>query len=163
MHGARARALSAVLPVTTMSAPISRALTIGPINEGKSLASFCCHLAWWFPDMFGKFYLTKNHKNAKNSATIRARENISTYLGSLEFLDVCLTKFINNQILFTKISHRFLLTTKLFTRWTRVNIYSYSLLFLKYEKTTCWFQQVYYWWLFINVQNDTTIYKHIYI
>jgi hypothetical protein len=45
-----------------------------------------------------------------------AREKISTELESLEFLkffDECLTKFENNQILFHKISHRFLLSTKL--------------------------------------------------
>jgi hypothetical protein len=61
----------------------------------------------------------KNCKIAKNSTTINAREKISTDLESLEFqknFDVCLTKFKkNNQILLNKISHRFLLTTKLFT------------------------------------------------
>jgi hypothetical protein len=30
------------------------------------------------------------------------------------FIEVCLTKFKNNQILLNKISHRFLMTTKLF-------------------------------------------------
>ncbi len=57
----------------------------------------------------------KNHKIAKNSTTTQAREKISTELESLEFLNVCLTKFKNNQILYNKISHRFLLKPKLFT------------------------------------------------
>jgi hypothetical protein len=34
-----------------------------------------------------------------------------------KFFDVCLTEFKNNQILINKISHRFLLTTKLITEW----------------------------------------------
>jgi hypothetical protein len=38
-------------------------------NEGKSAASFCRQVAVWFPDMFGNFYLVKNHKIAKNSTT----------------------------------------------------------------------------------------------
>jgi hypothetical protein len=70
-----------------------------------------------FPDMFCNFYSVKNHTIAKNSTTTKAREKISTVLESLEFynfLDVCLTKFKNNQIFLNKISHRFLLTTKLF-------------------------------------------------
>jgi hypothetical protein len=41
-----------------------------------------------------------------------------------EFFDVCLTKFKNNQILRNKISHRFQLTTKLFTGWkSLIDIY----------------------------------------
>jgi hypothetical protein len=59
----------------------------------------------------------KNHKIAKNSTNTKAREKISTDLDSLEFyknFDVCLTKFKNNQILLNKISHIFLLTTKVF-------------------------------------------------
>jgi hypothetical protein len=70
------------------------------------------------PDMFCNFYLVKNHKIANNSATTKAREKISTYLEFLEvenFFDVCWTKFKNNQILLNKISHRFLVTTKLFS------------------------------------------------
>jgi hypothetical protein len=34
--------------------------------------------------MFGKFYLVKNYKIAKNSTTTKAREKISTDLESLE-------------------------------------------------------------------------------
>jgi hypothetical protein len=47
-----------------------------------------------------------------------AREKISADFKSLEFfnfLNTCLTKSRNNQILLNKIGHRFLLTTKLFT------------------------------------------------
>jgi hypothetical protein len=47
-------------------------------NEGKSTASFCHQVAVWFPDMFCYFYLVKDHKIAKNSATTKAREKIST-------------------------------------------------------------------------------------
>jgi hypothetical protein len=41
----------------------------------------------------------KNYKIAKNWATTKAKEKISTYLESLEFkecFDICLTKFKNN-------------------------------------------------------------------
>jgi hypothetical protein len=67
------------------------------------------------PDMFSKFYLAKNHQIANNSATTEAREKISTDLESLEFFDVCLAKFKCNKILLNKISHRFLVTSKLFS------------------------------------------------
>ncbi len=56
-------------------------------NEGKSAASLCCKAAALVPDMFCHFYLVKNHKIADNSATDEAREIISTYLESLEFLE----------------------------------------------------------------------------
>jgi hypothetical protein len=59
-------------------------------------------VAAWVPDMFCNFYLVKNHKIVKNSTTAKAREKISTDLESLEllqFFDVCLTKYKNNQIL----------------------------------------------------------------
>jgi hypothetical protein len=85
------------------------------LNERKSAASFCHQVAAWFPDMFCNFYLVKNREIAKNSTATTAREKISTYLESLEFFDVCLTKFQSNPILLNKISHRFLPTTKLFT------------------------------------------------
>ncbi len=88
---------------------------------GGISCQFFRQVAALFPDMFCNFYLVKNHKIAKkNSTTIKASTKISTYLESLEFYNffgVCLTKFKSNQILFNKISHRFLLTTKLFTRW----------------------------------------------
>ncbi len=60
----------------------------------------------------------KNNKIANNSATTEAREKICADLETLEFQkysDVCLTKFENYQILLNKISHRFLLITKLFS------------------------------------------------
>jgi hypothetical protein len=69
-------------------------------------------------DMFCNFYLQKNHKAANNSATTEAREKISSYLESLEFwkfFDVCLTKFDYYKIFLNKISHRFVVTTKLFS------------------------------------------------
>jgi hypothetical protein len=59
-------------------------------------------------------FCEKLQKN--NSATTEAKENISTYLESLEFWKyfvVCLTKIENHQILLNKISNRFLATTKL--------------------------------------------------
>ncbi len=55
----------------------------------------------------------KNHKIANKSATTEAREKISTYLVYLEFYNF----FENYQILLYKISHRFLMTTKLFSGW----------------------------------------------
>jgi hypothetical protein len=60
----------------------------------------------------------KYHKIAENSATTEDREKISTYFESLEFekiFDACLTQFENYHILLNKISHRFLVTTKLFS------------------------------------------------
>jgi len=41
-------------------------------NEVKSPASFCHQVAAWFPDMYCKFNLAKNHKVANNSATTKA-------------------------------------------------------------------------------------------
>ncbi len=85
-------------------------------NVWKSAASFCHQVAALASDMLCDFYLVKNHKIANNSATTEAREKISTDLNTLEFekfFDVCLTKIENNQILLNKISHRFLMTTKL--------------------------------------------------
>jgi hypothetical protein len=55
--------------------------------------------------MFCNFYSVKNHKIAENSASIEAKEKISTDLESLEFynfFDACLTKFENYQILLYK-------------------------------------------------------------
>jgi hypothetical protein len=75
-------------------------------------------VAAWLSALFCNFYLVKNYKTAKNSTTTKARGKLSTDLESLEFynnFDACLTKFKNSQILFNKLSHRFLLTTKLFT------------------------------------------------
>ncbi len=65
--------------------------------------------------MLCDFYLVKNNKIAQNSATTEAREKISTYLEFLEFFDAYLTKFENYQILLNKVSHRFLVTTTLFS------------------------------------------------
>jgi hypothetical protein len=65
--------------------------------------------------MFCNFYLVKNHKIANDIATPKVRDNISTHLESLEFFDVRLTKFENYQILLNKFSHRFQVTTKLFS------------------------------------------------
>jgi hypothetical protein len=67
--------------------------------------------------MFYNCKLVKHHRIVNNSATIEAREKISTDLESLElqkFFDVCWAKFENCHILPNKIGHRFLLTTKLF-------------------------------------------------
>ncbi len=82
-------------------------------NEAISAASFLRQVV---PDMFCYFYIVKNHKNAIYSATTEAREKITTYLESLEFykkFHVCLTKFKNYQILHNKISHRFIVASKL--------------------------------------------------
>jgi hypothetical protein len=83
----------------------------------ESFAKFCQQVAAWAPDVFLQLLLTENHKIVKNSTPTKDREKISTYLESLEcfrFSDICLTKLKNNQILLNKISHRYLVTTKLF-------------------------------------------------
>jgi hypothetical protein len=88
------------------------------INEEKSAARFCHQVAAWVPDMFCDIYLVKGHKIANNSATTETREKIITYLESVEFgklFYICWTNFENYQILINKISHRFLVTSKLFT------------------------------------------------
>ncbi len=90
------------------------------IIEGKSSASFCCQFSAQVPDTFCNFYLVKNHKIGKNSTTTKAREKISTDLNPLNFRNILIEiwwNLKNKQILFNKISHRCLLTTKLFTRW----------------------------------------------
>jgi hypothetical protein len=69
-------------------------------------------VAAWVPDMFSNFYLLKNNKIAENSTTAKAREKTNTDLESLDFLNLCLTRFENNQVLLNKF--RFLLTIKLF-------------------------------------------------
>ncbi len=47
------------------------------MNEGESVASFCCQVVAFFLDMFCGFYFLKNHKIAKkNSTTTKAREKI---------------------------------------------------------------------------------------
>jgi hypothetical protein len=82
------------------------------LNE--SAAIFCRQVAAWVQDSFSNFYAVKNHNIAKNSTTANASEKISTDLESLEFYNF-LMYVSPNQILVTKISHRFLLTTKLFS------------------------------------------------
>jgi hypothetical protein len=54
-------------------------------NEGESAASFCLQVAAWVSDMFCNFYFVKNQKFADNSTITKARQKISTDLGSLEF------------------------------------------------------------------------------
>jgi len=84
---------------------------------GNQLPVFCHKVAAWDPDLFCNFYIAKNHKITNKSTTTKARENISTDWESLDFFKVCWTKFKNSQILLNRISHRFLLTTKLYTGW----------------------------------------------
>jgi hypothetical protein len=57
-------------------------------NKEKSAASFCCHVAAWFPDMFCNFYLLKNHKIAKNSTTTKAREKNKHRLGIIRIFEI---------------------------------------------------------------------------
>jgi hypothetical protein len=64
--------------------------------------------------------LEKNHTIANNSAIFEAEVFLllGTDLESLEFLNIfyaCLTKFENYQILLDKISHIYILATKLFS------------------------------------------------
>jgi hypothetical protein len=71
------------------------------LNEDKSATSFCCQVAASVPDVFCNFYFVKNCKFANNSTATKAGEKTSTDLESLEIskiVDVCLTKFKNNQI-----------------------------------------------------------------
>ena len=85
-----------------------------------SAAWFCHQVAAWVPDMFCNFYLVKSHKIANISATTEGTEKNKHIFGILKnrnFLNVCFTKFENYQILLNKISHRFLVTTKLFSGW----------------------------------------------
>jgi hypothetical protein len=70
--------------------------------------------------MFCNFYLVKSHNIAHNTTSTEAREKINRDLESIEFLNffaVYLTKFETYQILLNKISHRFLVTTKVFSGW----------------------------------------------
>ncbi len=85
------------------------------LNGGKLTASFCRQVAVFLPAMFCNFYLVKNHKIAYNLATTEARKNkqIFEILRILEIFDASWSKFESYQILLNKISHRFLVTTKL--------------------------------------------------
>ncbi len=62
------------------------------------------------------FYLVQNYKITNNHRSQRKNEYTFYIIGLLEFFDVSLTKFKNNQILI-KMSQIFLVTTKLFTWW----------------------------------------------
>jgi hypothetical protein len=53
-------------------------LAIATINEDKSYARFCHHVAALFPDMICNFYSEKSHKIANYSAITEAEEEIST-------------------------------------------------------------------------------------
>ncbi len=55
-------------------------------HKDKSAASSCHQMAALFPYLFHDFYLGNNHKIANKSTNTEAREKISTYLESLEFL-----------------------------------------------------------------------------
>ncbi len=86
--------------------------------EGKSAASFCYQVAAWSQLCFATLIWWKITKLLKSQQ--KTLEKVSADLESLEFyknFGVRLTKFENNQILLNKISHRFLLTTKLYARW----------------------------------------------
>jgi hypothetical protein len=67
-------------------------------------------------DMFCNFCFVKNHKIFNNSTTTKASEKVSTDFESIKFW-----KFFdalkNNKNLLNKISHRFLMKTKLLTGW----------------------------------------------
>ncbi len=83
-------------------------------NEEKSAASFCHQVAAWVSDMFCNFHLVKNCKIANNLATTEGREK-KRISGIHKIFDACLTKLEIYKILLNKISHRFLLATKLFS------------------------------------------------
>ncbi len=87
------------------------------VNEGNSAASFCLQAAALVPDKFCNFYLLKKHKFINNLAITKAIKNEHGFgiLRILEIFDVGLTKLKNYQISLNKISHRCLLTTKLFS------------------------------------------------
>jgi hypothetical protein len=89
---------------------LHRSIDVVATRRGNQLPVSACQVAALLTDMLCNFYLAKNHKIAENLTTTKARAKIRRYWESFEFFDVCLTKFKNN-----KISHRFLLTTKLFT------------------------------------------------
>jgi len=58
---------------TLATATVALLAHILAINEWKSAASFSLQVAALVPAMLCNFYLVKNHKNAKNSATNEAR------------------------------------------------------------------------------------------
>jgi hypothetical protein len=76
-------------------------------------------VAAWVSYMFYNFYLMKNHKIAHNSTTTTARKTKHKFgiLKILEIFEIYFTYFKNSQILLSKISQTFLVTTKLFTGW----------------------------------------------
>ncbi len=75
--------------------------------------------------MFCNFYFVKNYKTPNNSTTVKAREKINTDLKSLEFFD--------------KMSHRFQVTTKLFTLWNiPITLKLHRL--VQFWKCLCWIE-----------------------
>ncbi len=77
-------------------------------------------MAAWVPGLVCNFY----HGVVNNSTTTEPRGTISTDLEFLEFFDICLTKFKNNQILLNNISHRYLMTTRLFKAYLHARFQS---------------------------------------
>ncbi len=81
---------------------------------GSSAASFCRQVAALVPDMcFANFMLLKTSKLLLTQQPLKLDKNKHRF-GILRIFDVFLTIFENDEILLNKISHRFLVTTKLF-------------------------------------------------
>jgi hypothetical protein len=86
-------------------------------NQDKSPAIFCCQVELRVPDTFCNFYLVKSYKIVTNSLKPEKNKHRFGIPRILQIVNACLTKFENQQILLNKISHIFLLTTKLFIGW----------------------------------------------
>jgi hypothetical protein len=82
----------------------------------ESAASFYCQVGHCSQICFATIIYCKISKLLKTQQLLKLEKKINTALELFEFFGACLIKFKNNQILLIKISHRFLLTTKLFTR-----------------------------------------------
>jgi len=89
------------------------------INEGNQLPVSATGLQHVSQICFAYFLSRKFTRLLKTQQPL-AREKISTDLKSLEItkkIDLCLTKFKNNQILLNIFIRRFLPTTNLFLQW----------------------------------------------
>jgi hypothetical protein len=58
---------------------------VAKLTEGKSAASFCCQVAAWSPDMFGNFYLVKNHKIAKTQQPLKLEKKEALFWNPQNF------------------------------------------------------------------------------
>jgi hypothetical protein len=92
--------------------------------RGISAGTFCCQVAAWVPNMFSNFYWVKSYRSTNNLATTEAREKLAHIELPKNFRKILMHVGLNlkNIQLYLKISHRFLVTTKVFIQWKSLTL-----------------------------------------